>query len=246
VTPQNKPHQLHQSYQSSYLHYCSNETVHGIQFQQLPDNPHNSPLIADMSSDFLSKEININDYGMIYAGAQKNVGPSGLGIVIIKDDLLHGEINERYIPTMLDYKVHADNRSMYNTPPCFPIYMAGLVFDWLLAQGGLSKIQTVNEEKADLIYKTIDESNGFYKNFVAKNSRSVMNIPFYICKSDGSFNQELINLFIEQAKEKGLLALKGHKAVGGIRASIYNAMSLEGCLALSNFMKQFMRENISQ
>ena len=217
---------------AAYLHYTPNETIGGVEFNWVPDSG-DVPLVADMSSNILSRPIDVSRFGLIYAGAQKNIGPAGLALVIVRDDLL-GHMPAT-MPTMLDYKIHADNDSMYNTPPTFGIYMAGLVFKWLKKNGGVAAMEKVNIAKAELLYAAIDASNGFYHCPVNKADRSRMNVPFTLkdANLDGSF--------LKQADARGLLQLKGHRSVGGMRASIYNAMSLEGVQALVDFMNEFAR-----
>jgi phosphoserine aminotransferase len=215
---------------SKYLHICANETIHGVEFKDYPD-PKNGILVADMSSNFCSKPVDVSKFGVIYAGAQKNVGPSGVTIVIIRKDLIGNA--QGITPVMLDYKIHAENNSLYNTPPCFGIYMCGLVFDDLLAQGGLKEVEKRNKKKGDLLYNTIDESKGFYRCPVDKSVRSLMNVPFTLEKS------ELEAEFIKEAAKEKMIQLKGHRSVGGMRASIYNAMPLAGVEKLVAFMKDF-------
>ena len=196
----------------------------------LVENP-DGVLIADMSSNFCSKPVDVSKFGVIYAGAQKNVGPSGVTIVIIRKDLIG---NARDItPVMLDYKIHDENSSLYNTPPCFGIYMCGLVFDDLLEQGGLKEVEKKNQRKAELLYNAIDESRGFFRCPVEKSVRSLMNVPFTLEKS------ELEAEFIKEAAKEKMVQLKGHRSVGGMRASIYNAMPLAGVEKLVAFMKDF-------
>jgi len=213
---------------AAYFHYCPNETVDGIEMLEEPNV--DVPLVADLSSTILSREIDVSKYGVIYAGAQKNIGPSGLAIVIVRDDLLGHALG--VTPSILDYKITADSDSMYNTPPTFAWYLAGEVFKWLLDNGGVAAMEKVNQQKADLLYDFID-TNDFYANKVAPQYRSRMNVTFYL--ADESLNSE----FITQAEAKGLMALKGHRSVGGMRASIYNAMPLEGVQALVDFMVEF-------
>ncbi|KAF0814259.1 Phosphoserine aminotransferase [Andreprevotia sp. IGB-42] len=215
---------------AAYLHYCSNETIGGVEFPFIPDSG-DVPLICDMSSNILSKPVDISKFGLIYAGAQKNIGPSGLTLAIVREDLLGRARPET--PTMLDYKVHADGESLYNTPPTFGIYVAGLVFKWLLSQGGVKGIEQRNIEKASLLYETIDASNGFYSSPVDKPYRSRMNVAFTLK------DEKLDDAFLEGAKARDLLQLKGHRAVGGMRASIYNAMTVEGVRALTDYMREF-------
>ncbi|GHU11122.1 phosphoserine aminotransferase [Betaproteobacteria bacterium] len=220
--------------QAAYLHVCTNETIHGVEFldeAQLPQTPANIPVVADMSSHILSRPMEVSRYGIIYAGAQKNVGPSGLTLVIVREDLLgHAGAN---VPRLLDYKVQVENDSMLNTPTTFSIYLAGLVFKWLKAQGGLARIAEINQEKAALLYAAIDNSQGFYQNPVASECRSLMNIPFRL----PSVEQEAE--FVRASEAAGFMGLKGHKSVGGIRASLYNAMPLAGVAALVKFMREF-------
>jgi phosphoserine aminotransferase len=189
-----------------------------------------------MSSNILSRQIDVTKFGLIYAGAQKNIGPAGLTIVIVREDLV-GHADAR-LPTMMDYKTHADNESMYNTPPTFAIYMAGLVFKWLKQNGGIASIEKNNIVKANLLYAAIDGSNGFYNCPVAKADRSRMNVPFTL--KDANLDGD----FLKQADARGLLQLKGHRSVGGMRASIYNAMPLAGVQALVDFMGEFAKNNV--
>lgn len=222
---------------AKYLHYCDNETIGGVEFHTPPEVPEGVTLVADMSSDFLSKPVDVSKYGLIYAGAQKNVGPSGVVIVIVREDLLGKARAE--CPTMLDYKTAADNGSMYNTPPCWPIYMCGLVFKYLREKaGGIDGVAANNAKKAKIVYDAIAASNGFYCSPVAENARSRMNVPFTI-PSDA----ELEKKFVSEATAAGLKELKGHRSVGGMRASIYNAMPIAGVEALAEFMAAFQKEN---
>jgi phosphoserine aminotransferase len=219
--------------EAAYVHYCPNETVDGVEIFEIPET-NGVPLVADMSSTILSREIDISKFALIYAGAQKNIGPSGLMIVIVRDDLIGNA--RTATPSIMDYKNISDNDSMHNTPPTYAWYLAGLVFDWLLQLGGVKAIEKINKEKAELLYNTID-TNDFYFNHVEGQYRSLMNVPFWL--KDESLN----SLFLAQAKEKGLMALKGHRIVGGMRASIYNAMPIEGVEALVNFMNEFAEKN---
>jgi phosphoserine aminotransferase len=218
---------------SAYFHYCSNETVDGIEINTVP-KVGEVPVVVDMSSNILSKPLNIADYGIIYAGAQKNIGPSGLAVVVVRDDLLEYAMPET--PTFLHYKTMADYDSMYNTPPTYSWYLAGLVFKWLKQQGGVAAIEQKNVEKAALLYQCIDECD-LYTNKVHPDFRSKMNVTFHLA------NTELDTLFLQQAEANGLTALKGHRIVGGMRASIYNAMPIEGVEALTSFMRDFARRN---
>ncbi|MFK7977642.1 MAG: 3-phosphoserine/phosphohydroxythreonine transaminase [Halioglobus sp.] len=218
--------------EAAYLHYTPNETIGGVEFHWTPDV--SVPLVADMSSTILSRPINVNDFGVIYAGAQKNIGPAGLAIVIVKRELL-GKAHAQ-CPSMLDWKVAADNDSMYNTPPTFAIYLAGLVFDWLTEQGGLHAMAQVNERKASKLYAAIDKSH-FYANPVAVSDRSWMNVPFTL--ADDALDKQ----FLAESEAAGLLNLKGHRSVGGMRASIYNAVPEHAVDALIAFMADFEQRN---
>ncbi len=218
---------------AAYVHYTPNETIGGLEFHWVPDTG-DVPLVADMSSTILSRPIPVERYGVIYAGAQKNIGPAGLTLCIIREDLIGGAIAGT--PTMLNYQIHADNGSMFNTPPAYSWYIAGLVFDWTRGQGGLRAMAEVNKRKADKLYEAIDES-GLYSNPVHPDCRSWMNVPFIV--GDGSRDET----FLAGAREAGLLTLKGHRSVGGMRASIYNAMPEEGVDTLVGFMKEFERSN---
>ncbi len=219
---------------AAYLHYCTNETIGGVEFNWIPEVG-DVPLVADMSSNIMSREIDVSKFGLIYAGAQKNIGPSGMTLVIVREDLLGDVVPGT--PTMLDYKIHADNDSMYNTPPTYGIYMAGLVFKWLKQKGGLAAIEKINVEKARLLYDAIDASGGLYHCPVAKEDRSRMNVPFTL--KDAALDVE----FLKQADAAGLLQLKGHRSVGGMRASIYNAMPVAGVRTLVAFMNDFARSH---
>ncbi|MCK5716080.1 MAG: 3-phosphoserine/phosphohydroxythreonine transaminase [Thiomargarita sp.] len=214
---------------AAYVHYTPNETIHGLEFHNIPEVG-DVPLVADMSSTLLSRPIDISKYGLIYAGAQKNIGSAGLTLVIIREDLVgHAMPNT---PTMLNYKTHVDSDSMYNTPPTYSWYIAGLVFKWIKNTGGLIEMGKRNKRKADILYATIDNSE-FYNNPVAPAYRSWMNVPFILK------NPELDKIFLTEAKEASLLTLSGHRSIGGMRASIYNAMPEEGVQALIDFMIDF-------
>ncbi len=219
---------------AAYLHYTPNETIGGVEFNWIPDTG-TVPLVADMSSTILSRPIDVSKFALIYAGAQKNIGPAGMCIVIVREDLI-GQVLPN-TPTMLDYKTHADNDSMYNTPPTFTIYMAGLVFQWLKRNGGVAAMEKTNIAKAKLLYDAIDASAGFYICPVANTDRSRMNVPFTLK------NEALDGEFLKQAEARGMLQLKGHRSVGGMRATIYNAMPLEGVQALASFMTEFAQKN---
>ena len=217
---------------AAYVHYTPNETIGGVEFSYVPDTG-DVPLIADMSSTILSRPIDVNHYGIIYAGAQKNIGPAGLTVVIIREDLAE---KAEGLPAMFDYKTHVENGSMYNTPPTYGWYMAGLVFQWIKRKGGLTEMAEINSRKADKLYAAIDTSS-FYQNPVEHGSRSWMNVPFTLANAD------LDATFLSEAKENGLVTLKGHRSVGGMRASIYNAMPEEGVDALIAFMADFEKRN---
>lgn len=214
--------------EAAYLHYTPNETIHGVEFHFIPQS--DVPLVADMSSTILSRPLDVSRFGLIYAGAQKNIGIAGLTVVIVRDDLLGQALPAS--PSLFDYKVQADSDSMSNTPATFAWYMAGLVFQWLKQQGGLHEMAQRNQAKAELLYNTIDGSN-YYHNPVAADCRSWMNIPFTLP------DEALEKIFLTEAEEAGLLALKGHRLVGGMRASLYNAMSEDGVRALVDFMNDF-------
>ncbi|PZW71173.1 phosphoserine aminotransferase [Pseudomonas sp. URMO17WK12:I1] len=218
---------------AAYLHYASNETIGGLQFDWIPETG-DVPLVVDMSSDILSREVDISKFGLIYAGAQKNIGPSGLVVAIIREDLL-GRARSS-CPTMLNYKIAADNGSMYNTPATFSWYLSGLVFEWLKEQGGVAAMEQRNKAKKDLLYKAIDASE-FYSNPIAKNARSWMNVPFRLA------DERLDKPFLAGADARGLLNLKGHRSVGGMRASIYNAVGLDAVEALVAYMAEFEKEH---
>ena len=217
---------------TDYVHICANNTIFGTRYVEFPETK--SPLVADMSSDILSREIDVKKFGVIYAGAQKNLAPAGVTLVIAKRDLIQDPLP--VCPTMLKWKVQDENNSLYNTPPCFSIYMATLVLRRLKKLGGIKAINEVNEYKAGLLYDFIDNSS-FYSNHVEKKYRSIMNVPFVTPDKD------LDAAFIKGASEHGLVSLKGHRLVGGMRASIYNAMPVEGVKALIEYMKQFEEEN---
>jgi len=218
---------------ADYIHITTNNTIYGTCFPEIPATG-NIPLVADMSSNILSQHYDITKFGLIYAGAQKNIGPAGVTIVIIREDLL-GKAME-VTPTMLNYKTHTEADSLFNTPPCYSIYIAGLVFKWLIKNGGIDAMERRNREKSGLLYDFLDNSK-LFKGTVSKESRSIMNIPF-ITGSD-----ELDAKFIKEASNHNLKTLKGHRSVGGMRASIYNAMPKEGVVALVEFMKEFESKN---
>jgi len=217
-----------------YVYICENNTIYGTKFWNLPDTK-GKILVSDQSSCFLSEPVDVTKYGMIYAGVQKNVGPSGVQVVIIREDLVTDDVLP-CTPTMMKYKTHADNDSLYNTPPCYGIYICGKVFKWILNMGGLEAMKELNEKKAKILYDFLDSSK-LFKGTVRKEDRSLMNVPFV------TGNEELDAKFVKAATEAGFVNLKGHRSVGGMRASIYNAMPIEGVEKLVEFMKAFESEN---
>ena len=219
---------------ADYVYICENNTIYGTKFKTLP-NTKGKPLVADVSSCFLSEPVDVTKYGVIYGGVQKNIGPAGVVIVIIREDLITEDVLPS-TPTMLRYKIHADADSLYNTPPAYGIYICGKVFKWLKKMGGLEAMKERNEKKAKILYDYLDESK-LFKGTVRKEDRSLMNVPFI------TGNEELDAKFVKEAKEAGFENLKGHRTVGGMRASIYNAMPIEGVEKLVEFMKKFEKEN---
>ena len=220
---------------AAYLHFTSNETIHGVEFFTEPTPPAGVPLVCDCSSDFISHPVDVSKYALLYAGAQKNAGPAGVVVVIAREDML--ERTPANLPVMLDYKALAASGSLHNTPPAFAIYMVGLVFQWAKKMGGLAGIEKTNRQKAQLVYNAIDESGGFYRGHALPEARSLMNIPFRLP------SEELEETFAKEAKKNDLIGLKGHRSVGGMRASIYNAMTVQGAEALVQFMKEFQKKN---
>jgi len=220
---------------ADYVYICHNNTIYGTRFTELPETG-DKILVGDMSSDFLSEPVDVSKYGLIFAGAQKNVGPAGVVVVIIREDLITDDVLPG-TPTMLKYKTQADNKSLYNTPPAYGIYICGKVFKWLKKLGGLEVMKKINEEKAAILYDYLDSSK-IFKGTVVKKDRSLMNVPFV------TGSEELDKKFTKEAKEAGLVNLEGHRSVGGMRASIYNAMPMEGVKALVAFMKKFEEGNI--
>ena len=227
------PKNWHVRKEAAYVHYCSNETIGGVEFHTVPSHG-DIPLVADASSHFLSRPIDVAKFGLIYAGAQKNVGPAGLTIVIVRADLLGKALNGT--PSVMDYKLQAEADSMLNTPPTYSMYIAGLVFKWLKALGGVAEIERRNVAKAKLLYDFLDATK-FYGNPVAKEDRSRMNVPFTL--RDAKLDEP----FLKGAVERGMVQLKGHRSVGGMRASIYNAMPLEGVQRLVEYMKEFEKKH---
>jgi phosphoserine aminotransferase len=217
---------------AAYVHFTPNETIEGVEFHWIPQTG-DVPLVADMSSNILSRPIDVNEYGIIYAGAQKNIGQAGVTLVIIRDDLVQEALSGT--PTLYKYLIQVENKSFYNTPPTYSWYVAGLTFAWMKRQGGVKAFAERNLRKAKKLYDVIDQSDGFYSNNIDPECRSIMNVPFFL-KTD-----ELTALFLEEAKKQGLTNLRGHKLVGGIRASIYNPMPEEGVDALVSFMRDFVQ-----
>jgi phosphoserine aminotransferase len=220
--------------QAAYLHFTSNETIHGVEYVSEPVPPAGVPLVCDASSDFISRPVDVSKYAMIYAGAQKNAGPAGVVVCIIREDML--EKVPANLPNLLDYKALAEENSLLNTPPCWSIYITGLVLKWVKGLGGLEEIARRNQAKAGLVYAAIDGSGGFYKGH-ARSDRSVMNIPFRLP------SEALEDQFAGEAKKQDLIGLKGHRSVGGMRASLYNALGLESAQELVRFMKEFQQKN---
>ena len=218
---------------ADYVHITFNNTIFGTKYNYIPDTG-NVPLVSDISSCILSEKLDVSKFGLLYAGAQKNIGPAGLTVAIVREDLMGSPLS--ITPTMLDYKVHADNDSMYNTPPTYSIYMCGLVLEWIKSLGGVSAIEKMNIEKAKILYDFLDESK-LFKGGAEKEDRSIMNATFVTGDAD------LDAKFVKEAKENGIVNIKGHRVVGGMRASIYNAMPIEGVKALVDFMKKFETEN---
>jgi len=225
---------LKYSEDADYVYICHNNTIYGTTYKELP-NVGDKILVADMSSDFLSEPVDVTKFGLIFAGVQKNAGPAGVVVVIIREDLITDDVLPG-TPSMLKYKIHADNNSLYNTPPAYGIYICGKVFNWVKNKGGLEAMKKINEEKAAILYDYLDSSSMF-KGTVVKKDRSLMNVPFV------TGNDELDAKFVKEAKAAGFENIKGHRSVGGMRASIYNAMPIEGIKALVDFMKKFEEEN---
>jgi len=219
---------------AAYLHLTSNETIEGTQFTQYPDTG-SVPLIADMSSDILCRPFDLTQFGLVYAGAQKNLGPSGVTVVIAREELVSN--SPKHLPSMLRYDIQADNNSLYNTPPSFSIYMVNEVLRWIEEQGGLQAVEQNNRKKADLLYNAIDNSGGFFRGCADLESRSLMNVTFRLA------NEELEKQFIKQSEQEGFVGLKGHRSVGGLRASIYNAVPYDSIKALVDFMNHFQQQN---
>lgn len=229
-----KPGDIEVRQDAAYIHITSNETIAGSQFAEYPDTG-SVPLIADLSSDIMCRPVDVSKFAFIYAGAQKNLGPSGVTVAIIRDDLLQNEA--KHVPTMLRYGTHAKSKSLYNTPPVYSVYIMNLVLKWIKGHGGLEAMERINKEKTKLIYDAIDGSGGFYEGLVDEGSRSLMNITFALG------NEELEKRFIQESGEHGFVGLKGHRDVGHLRASTYNAVPYESCKALADFMNDFRQRN---
>ncbi|XP_061837817.1 phosphoserine aminotransferase isoform X1 [Nerophis lumbriciformis] len=223
---------------ASYVYYCCNETVHGVEYNFTPET-NGVLLVSDMSSNFLSRPVDVSKYGLIYAGAQKNIGCAGVTVVIVREDLLGHAQKE--CPIIFDYKVQAEMKSLYNTPPCFSIYIMCLVLEWIKNNGGSAAMEALNKQKSTIIYDIINPSNGFYVCPVEETCRSRMNIPFRVGKKEG--DEGLEKEFLNGASKRGMISLKGHRSVGGIRASLYNAVTLEDTEALAKYMKEFLKEH---
>ncbi|KAG8177062.1 hypothetical protein JTE90_016891 [Oedothorax gibbosus] len=220
---------------AKYVYYCSNETIHGIEFDYIPET-NGVPLVCDMSSDVLTRPLDISKFGVIFAGAQKNAGIPGVSFVIVREDLLGKGMP--ICPTVFNYKITADNKSLFNTPPTFSVYVLGLVFKWVQSKGGVAKMDELSAAKSELVYQVMDASNGFYHSVVEKESRSRMNLPFRIGASE-----ELETKFLEEAKKRNMINLKGHRSVGGIRISLFNAITLDETKQIVDFLKDFQSRN---
>lgn len=234
--------------EASYIYICENETIDGVEYNEsildeLVSRAGGVPIVADCCSNLFSRKINVSKYGLIFAGAQKNFGPAGVTVVIVREDLLGHQIKE--CPTIFDYKIQAGNNSLYQTPPCYGIYICGLVFDWLKSHGGMEGIESVNQKKSSLLYQVMNESNGFFRSTVDSQVRSRVTVPFRIYTADKP-NEKLEKEFIEEAEKNHCLReLKGHRSVGGIRAAIFNAISYEEVEALANFMRDFHAKHVN-
>ena len=219
---------------ASYVHMCTNNTIEGTQWTEIPE-PGNAPLVADMSSDIASRAIDVKKFGLIFAGAQKNLGPSGVTVVIVRKDL--AERADKNLPTTLQYRTYIKDKSLYNTPPTFSVYIVGLVMEWIDAEGGIPAIEKRNNAKAKLLYDTLEESNGFYRCPIENSSRSKMNVVFRVANGDEAIEKQ----FAKEAAAAGLVGTPGHRSVGGMRVSLYNAVTLEAVQALTSFMREFQR-----
>lgn len=221
---------------ASYVYFCSNETVHGVEYNFLPETD-GVVLVSDMSSNFLSRPVDVSKYGLIFAGAQKNVGCAGVTVVIVREDLIGHTLSD--CPVVFDYKIQAANQSLYNTPPLFSIYIMGLVLEWIKNNGGMSAMASLSQQKSSMIYDIIRASNGFYVCPVEEASQSRMNLPFRVGKKEG--DEALEKKFLEGASQRGMISLKGHRSVGGIRVSLYNAITVEEAETLATYMKDFLK-----
>jgi len=230
--------------EADYCYYCVNETVQGIEFQDIPEILPNVPLVADMSSNALTKPVDVSKFGLIYACTQKNLGTAGLTVMIVRDDLIGNQRKD--CPAIFDFKLMSDNESLYNTPPTWSIYITKLFLDWLLKEGGMKHFETLSQQKSKMIYDIIDGSQNFYKGTVEKIARSRMNVCFRVNSTDGAPSQQLEDKFFAEGKKLDLISMKGHRSVGGVRICLYNAMSMEETEKLAKFMKQFMVENHEQ
>jgi phosphoserine aminotransferase len=230
-----EPSEIQYDPKAAYAYYTMNETIHGVEWKTEPTPPSGVDLVCDASSDFLSKPVDISKFGLFYGGAQKNAGPAGVTVVIVREDLLSRV--PANLPVMLDMKTLAESGSLHNTPPCYSIYIVGLVLKWLKGLGGLSAIQHINQEKAGLVYQAIDNSGGFYRGHAVPDARSLMNIPFRLPSED------LEKQFVKESEAAGMVGLKGHRSVGGLRASVYNALPMESAKALVSFMEEFQKKN---
>jgi phosphoserine aminotransferase len=230
--------------EADYCYYCVNETVQGIEFQDIPEVPANVPLIADMSSNALTKPVDVSKFGIIYACTQKNLGTAGVTVMVIREDLIGNQ--RKNCPIIFNFKVMSDNESLYNTPPTWSIYITKLFLDWLMKEGGMKHFETLSLQKSKLIYDIIDSSQNYFRGTVEKSARSRMNVCFRINGTDGTPSQQLEDKFFADGKKLGLISMKGHRSVGGVRICLYNAMSMEETEKLGRFMKQYMAENHEQ
>ncbi|KAK3727929.1 hypothetical protein RRG08_002887, partial [Elysia crispata] len=224
--------------EASYVYYCANETVHGVEFKDIPET-NGVPLVCDMSSNILTRPVDVSKFGVIFAGAQKNIGCAGVTVVIVRDDLIGQAMD--VCPSVFDYKVQSSNNSLYNTPPTYSVYIMGLVFNWIKSQGGVASMDHNSQVKSSTIYNVVEESDGFYCCPLDHKCRSRTNLPFRIGSIEG--NDSLEKKFLEEATKAGYLQLKGHRSVGGIRVSLYNAVSVEEAHLLAGFMRNFMADN---
>lgn len=230
--------------EADYCYYCVNETVQGIEFQDIPEVPANVPLVADMSSNALTKPVDVSKFGIIYACTQKNLGTAGLTIMVVREDLMGNQRKD--CPAIFDFKLMSDNESLYNTPPTWSIYITKLFLDWLMTEGGMKHFEILSFQKSKLIYDIIDSSQNYFRGTVERGARSRMNVCFRVNGTDGTPSQQLEEKFFAEGKKLGLISMKGHRSVGGVRICLYNAMSMEETEKLGRFMKQYMAENHEQ